>query len=264
MTESQSYDISENALDINNISNTLIQSINSDLHNTDYAYKLEGYIQRIAVVGNEFVNDLSENSLPLMEDLQRIEIYTRIYNVNDIAYDFTTNVTKENVHNLIINDKIYQPEPEPEPEAEPEPEPEPEFVIDDFCNNIQQPITVTRTWDRYDNTLDANIETFIKYGEKLDERRKAEILQYKSNATKTSRTLNFVRSAKGNTASKKKAYASQTSLTSNSNVNQLELSGNVLLLGCPPSDNNCNKTNNICFDSDVPLVNYKNRRQYND
>lgn len=98
--------------------------------------------------------------------------------------------------------------------------------------------------------------------QQLDERRKAEILQYKPNSAALSKKMAYARASRGELL-KKKGFAVQTDTYTNSNVFGLEKVNNVLI--CPAPVVNCGLTSScnvpgrvttLCLDPAVPLYNY--------
>lgn len=103
---------------------------------------------------------------------------------------------------------------------------------------------------------------------KLDERRKCEILKYKKNASNMTKKEQFAAAARGSLMSKR-GFAIQTDTTTNPNVAGLTQVGNLFV--CPSRTKPCSLTTecdvpgppiNLCYDESVPLYNYVRTYEY--
>jgi len=117
--------------------------------------------------------------------------------------------------------------------------------------------------------------------DKLDMRRKAEILQYKNNDSNMSAKQKYSRLSRG-IGTPKKSWANQRSLSqqpnppsekpiTNPNSNSLQEDNINYRLLCQSNKQKCHSTTssdvpgkprNLCYDKNIPLINYKVRRTY--
>ena len=106
--------------------------------------------------------------------------------------------------------------------------------------------------------------------EKLDERRKAEILKYKANSSNITKKQQYANAASNRwLTGRKRSWATQTVSYTNPNTSTLERVGDVLVcnnnnVSCSlTSDSNVpGKIQRLCNDPSVPLYNYKVTRTY--
>jgi len=111
--------------------------------------------------------------------------------------------------------------------------------------------------------------------EQFDMRRKAEIFEYKKNASDQTKKQKYSLLAKGINIYRKRSWATQSEYYTNPNVNNLPRSEFTLVCGandqadrnkafCSPTTNNDvpGPIMNICYDSSIPLTNYVTRRIY--
>jgi hypothetical protein len=122
-----------------------------------------------------------------------------------------------------------------------------------------------RLWSRFN----INCSPYTNFTqEQLDMRRKAEILQYKNNSSKLSKKMKWSQLSKGINTYNKKTWATKSDTFTNPNVRNLPKVNNTLICArdpilCAPntaSDVPGNST--LCYDKNVPLVNYIVTRQY--
>lgn len=104
--------------------------------------------------------------------------------------------------------------------------------------------------------------------DQIDERRKCEILKYKSNTTQMTKKQRFAAASKGSLI-KKKGFASQTDTLTVPNTAGLPEVNGVFV--CPSTEKKCTLTNEsdvpgpprlLCLDEDVPLYNYVRAYEY--
>jgi hypothetical protein len=122
-----------------------------------------------------------------------------------------------------------------------------------------------RLWSRFN----INCSPYTNFTqEQLDMRKKAEILQYKNNSSKLSKKMKWSQLSKGINTYNKKTWATKSDTFTNPNVRNLPKVNNTLICAhdpilCAPntaSDVPGNST--LCYDKNVPLVNYIVTRQY--
>jgi hypothetical protein len=120
-------------------------------------------------------------------------------------------------------------------------------------------------WSRF-QPADYNTATFTP--EQINERRKCEILKYKSNTTQSTKKQRFAAASKG-LLLKKRGFASQTdTLTVSNTANLPEVNGVFI---CPSSEKKCTLTTEsdvpgpprlLCLDDNVPLYNHVRAYEY--
>jgi hypothetical protein len=106
--------------------------------------------------------------------------------------------------------------------------------------------------------------------EKLDERRKAEILKYKANSSNITKKQQYANAASNRwLTGRKRSWATQTVSYTNPNTSTLERVGDVLVcnnnnVSCSlTSDSNVpGKVQKLCYNPSVQLYNYKVTRTY--
>jgi hypothetical protein len=106
--------------------------------------------------------------------------------------------------------------------------------------------------------------------DKLNERRKAEILKYKANSSCITKNQQYANAASNRwLTSRKRSWATQTVSYTNPNTSTLERVGDVLVcnnnnVSCSlTSDSNVpGKIRKLCYNPLVPLYNYKVTRTY--
>jgi len=106
--------------------------------------------------------------------------------------------------------------------------------------------------------------------EKLDERRKAEILKYKANSSNITKKQQYANAASNHwLTGRKRSWATQTVSYTNPNTSTLERVGDVLV--CNNNNVSCSLTSDanvpgkirkLCYNPLVPLYNYKVTRTY--
>jgi len=106
--------------------------------------------------------------------------------------------------------------------------------------------------------------------EKLNERRKAEILKYKANSSCITKKQQYANAGSNRwLTGRKKSWATQTDTYTNPNTSSLKRVGDVLV--CNNNDIKCSLTSDsdvpgkiekLCYNSEVPLYNYKVIRTY--
>ena len=106
--------------------------------------------------------------------------------------------------------------------------------------------------------------------EKLDERRKAEILKYKANSSNITKKQHYANAASNRwLTGRKRSWATQTVSYTNPNTSTLERVGDVLV--CNNNNVSCSLTSDanvpgkvrpLCYNPLVPLYNYKVTRTY--
>ena len=106
--------------------------------------------------------------------------------------------------------------------------------------------------------------------EKLDERRKAEILKYKANSSNITKKQQYANAASNRwLTGRKRSWATQTVSYTNPNTSTLERVGDVLV--CNNNNVSCSLTSDanvpgkvrpLCYNPLVPLYNYKVTRTY--
>jgi hypothetical protein len=133
----------------------------------------------------------------------------------------------------------------------------------------------SQLWSRYrpPNSTDLGLAsttangTVITY-DKLDERRKCEILKYKKNASNMTKKAQFAAAARGSLLPKR-GFAIQTDTVTNPNIAGLTQVGNLFV--CPSQNKPCSLTTecdvpgppiSLCYDADVPLYNYVRTYEY--
>ena len=133
----------------------------------------------------------------------------------------------------------------------------------------------SQLWSRYrpPNSTDLGLAsttangTVITY-DKLDERRKCEILKYKKNASNMTKKEQFAAAARGSLMSKR-GFAIQTDTITNPNIAGLTQVGNLFV--CPSQNKPCSLTTecdvpgppiSLCYDAAVPLYNYVRTYEY--
>jgi hypothetical protein len=130
----------------------------------------------------------------------------------------------------------------------------------------------SQLWSRYrpPNPADFGLEsgTGTQTYNKLDERRKCEILKYKKNASNMTKKEQFAAAARGSLMSKR-GFAIQTDTTTNPNIAGLTQVGNLFV--CPSRTKPCSLTTecdvpgppiSLCYDESVPLYNYVRTYEY--
>ena len=120
-------------------------------------------------------------------------------------------------------------------------------------------------WSRF-QPPEYNTATFTP--DQINERRKCEILKYKSNTTQTTKKQRFAAASKGSLL-KKRGFASQTdTLTVANTANLPEVNGVFI---CPTSEKKCTLTTEsdvpgpprlLCLDENVPLYNHVRAYEY--
>lgn len=106
--------------------------------------------------------------------------------------------------------------------------------------------------------------------DKLNERRKAEILKYKANSSCITKNQQYANAASNRwLTSRKRSWATQTVSYTNPNTSSLERVGDVIVcnnnnVSCSlTSDSNVpGKIRKLCYNPLVPLYNYKVTRTY--
>ena len=106
--------------------------------------------------------------------------------------------------------------------------------------------------------------------EKLDERRKAEILKYKANSSNITKKQQYANAASNRwLTGRKRSWATQTVSYTNPNTSTLERVGDVLV--CNNNNVSCSLTSDanvpgkirkLCYNPSVQLYNYKVTRTY--
>ena len=106
--------------------------------------------------------------------------------------------------------------------------------------------------------------------EKLDERRKAEILRYKANSSNITKKQQYANAASNRwLTGRKRSWATQTDTFTNPNTSTLQRVGDILL--CKNNNVSCTLTSGanvpgkvrpLCYNPSVPLYNYKVTRTY--
>ena len=118
-------------------------------------------------------------------------------------------------------------------------------------------------WSRFQPPV-YNTDQFTP--DEISERRKCEILKYKSNTTQSTKKQRFAAASRG-TLLRKKGFASQTDTLTNSNLANLPEVNGVFI--CPSSEKKCTLTTEsdipgpprlLCLRDEVPL--YGNTRVY--
>ena len=104
----------------------------------------------------------------------------------------------------------------------------------------------------------------------LNERRKAEILKYKANSSNMTKKQQYANAASNRwITGRKRSWATQTDTYTNPNTSALQRVGNVLV--CNNNNVRCTltsgadvpgKVQTLCYDSTVPLYNYKVTRTF--
>jgi hypothetical protein len=128
----------------------------------------------------------------------------------------------------------------------------------------------SQLWSRYrpPSPADFGLATGTQTYDKLDERRKCEILKYKKNASNMTKKEQFAAAARGSLLPKR-GFAIQTDTTTNPNVAGLAQVGNLFV--CPSRSKPCSLTTecdvpgppiNLCYDESVPLYNYVRTYEY--
>lgn len=132
----------------------------------------------------------------------------------------------------------------------------------------------SQLWSRYrpPNPADFGLASVTGTGtltyDKLDERRKCEILKYKKNASNMTKKAQFAAAARGSLLPKR-GFAIQTDTTTNPNVAGLTQVGNLFV--CPARTKPCSLTTecdvpgppiSLCYDAAVPLYNYVRTYEY--
>lgn len=128
----------------------------------------------------------------------------------------------------------------------------------------------SQLWSRYrpPNPADFGLATGTQAYNKLDERRKCEILKYKKNASNMTKKEQFAAAARG-TLLPKRGFAIQTDITTNPNIAGLTQVGNLFV--CPSRSKPCSLTTecdvpgpliSLCYDASVPLYNYVRTYEY--
>lgn len=131
-----------------------------------------------------------------------------------------------------------------------------------FVNGGPEP---PRLWSRF-TTNCSPYQNFTQ--NELDMRRKAEILQYKNNSSRLSKKMRWSQLSKGINTYKKQTWATQSNVFTDPNVRNLSKVNDTLLcprnpVVCAPNTaSNVPGTSTLCFDKNVPLVNYIVPRQY--
>jgi hypothetical protein len=123
-----------------------------------------------------------------------------------------------------------------------------------------------RLWSRF-NINCSPYSNFSK--QQLDMRRKAEILQYKNNSSNLSKKMKWSQLSRGVNSYNKKTWATQSDTFTNPNVRKLPRVNDTLV--CPQNPVICSQSTysdvpgntTLCYDKNVPLVNYIVARQYN-
>jgi hypothetical protein len=132
----------------------------------------------------------------------------------------------------------------------------------------------TRLWSRFnyvchcpphDKTSSCSTDYY-----KLNERRKAEILKYKNNSSSITKNQQYANAASNRwLTERKRCWATQTDTYTNPNTSYLKRVGDVLV--CNKNNVNCSLTSSsdvpgkiikLCYNTSVPLYNYKVIRTY--
>jgi hypothetical protein len=125
-------------------------------------------------------------------------------------------------------------------------------------------------WSRTTSNCNNLVGTGLTYKD-LDMRRKAEIFKYKNNNSNMSKKQLFAQKIKGYGPNANRVWANQNVYGSQPNVDNLPQVGNTLL--CKGKVVNCSPTSSngvpgpimqICYNKDVPLVNYVIQQIYTD
>lgn len=106
--------------------------------------------------------------------------------------------------------------------------------------------------------------------EKLNERRKAEIFQYRGNANPISKKQQYANFSRGRNYTGKQTWATQNDIYTNPNTSNLIQNGNTLLCSASSGSKCAMSYENdtpgpaiqICMNPKVPLYNYKLTRTY--
>ena len=141
----------------------------------------------------------------------------------------------------------------------------------DICTDISVPPggpTPPRLWTRATGECPENVNNNPDFYQKLAERRKAEIFQYKNNSTQISKKQYYARIAKGLNYTGKKSWATQNQIYTNPNTSGLPQNGYNLSMTCSQSvkcamsyqNNTPGPAIKICMDKSVPLYMYKLRK----
>lgn len=137
------------------------------------------------------------------------------------------------------------------------------------CPENNTPIAEPGSRVRSISTSDIDKYT-TEYRIQLDERRKAEILKYKKNATNITRNAGLARILRGAGRFRVAGHAIQNQEITDPNVQNLPLIGTSLI--CNSTPNNCGSTDGanvpgkimkLCLNTEVPLTRFRVRRTYN-
>ena len=145
-------------------------------------------------------------------------------------------------------------------------------VFNYYTQTVYNP-NPTRLWSRFENVCycapSPSSSCSTDY-DKLDERRKAEILKYKANSSNITKKQQYANAASNRwLTGRKRCWATQTDSFTNPNTSSLQRVGDVLIcnynnVSCSlTSDSNVpGKVRTLCYNPSVPLYNYKVTRTY--
>lgn len=145
-------------------------------------------------------------------------------------------------------------------------------VFNYYTKTIYNPIP-TRLWSRFGYVCPScTVPSCTPNYQELNERRKAEILKYKANSSSDTKKQQYAKAASNRWLTyRKRSWATQTDVPSetNPNTSSLERIGNILI--CPNNNVACSLTSDcdvpgkietLCYNPSVPLYNYKTIRTY--
>ena len=123
-----------------------------------------------------------------------------------------------------------------------------------------------RYWSRESTACVTSVSS-----KKLDERRKAEILQYNGNSAKLTKQQKYANMVKGIGPGAKQVWASQSETVTNPNIRGLPSAAAENTLLCRQNKRNCapttasdvpGKVKKLCLDENIPLTRHITQRTY--
>ena len=133
------------------------------------------------------------------------------------------------------------------------------------CRNVGS-ASPQRFWSRASTSCITSVSS-----KKLDERRKAEILQYNGNSAKLTKQQKYSNMVKGIGPGAKQVWASQSETVTNPNIRDLPVAAAENTLLCKQRKRNCapttssdvpGKVKTLCMDESVPLTRHIIQRTY--
>ena len=142
--------------------------------------------------------------------------------------------------------------------------------INNACKSLHTTNGNPRIGSRYETPISTVHSNINKFGiQQINLRRKAEILEYKDKLNAKTKNQRYAEAACGATRFRRASFASQNSVGSNSNTQNLATNGDTLV--CTVNNQNVFESTNsnvpgrpmmLVYNLSTPLYNYNVRRNY--